>query len=85
MLFQRDAKAASQHGETVLNPAFQMACQMALSQFQFLQGPMPDMSTSAAVAWKLQGAREFLNVLLSLHDKPTAQETKKNDGLNYDA
>jgi len=85
MLFQSQKGEATKLGEVTSDPSFQRALHVALAQMQYNQGPSPDMGTSAAQNWKLQGVREFISVLCSLHVPPTQAEVKKHEGLNYNA
>lgn len=65
------------------DPDFQKALYAALAQMHHNLGPSPDMGTSAATAWRMEGGKQFMKTLCSLHIPPTQAEVKKYEGLNY--
>ncbi len=84
-LFQLEKGAATRLGEITSDPSFQKALYAALAQMQHNFGPSPDMGTSAANFWKLEGAKQVLTILCVLHVPPTQAEVKKHEGLDYNA
>jgi hypothetical protein len=75
--------AANKHAEQVLSPEFQEAAMTALAQYAVNLSSAPDMGTAAAHHWKMQGAKEFLNTLLSLHEKTEPPKPRTDNALNH--
>lgn len=66
------------------NPAFEIASDMAMLEYQraCTRGSM-DNVTAMGAGFKLQGSLEFLNLLKTIADNPPVPSRPNNDNLQY--
>ena len=72
--------------DVVASKGFHAAAEAALSNMQMNLPTAPDMATAAANDWRMQGARRFLNELMTLTEQGSPQKDKTvHRPLNYRA
>lgn len=76
--FLRDPKIAGQHQDLVSSPEFRHAARMALLEYQLNQ---KFESNPAAAGMKLQGAQDFVKVLLNLGNPTSTSVTHDTEQL----
>lgn len=79
--FIRDSKIADNHQETVLNPDFRAACGVALLQYTINLSTV-NLQSAAENAYKIQGAKEVIEVLLNLGDHSQQSSGPSPDNLD---
>lgn len=79
--FIRDSKIADSHQETVLSPKFRKACEVALLEYT-LGLSTTTLQSAAETAYKLQGAKDVINVLLNLGDQHKGPVGPSPDNLD---
>lgn len=67
--FQDNAAVVTEHVELMAKPSFLHAVDMAMCQFVHDHPMVKDAHGSMAMAHRIEGANEFLKVLMSLGDK----------------
>jgi hypothetical protein len=75
-----DDKRADVHQEIVLSPRFKEACEVAL--LEYVMGlSTSSLQTAAETAYKIEGAKGVLAVLLNLGDQSKPLIERRNDAL----
>ena len=70
--------------ETVQTPPVQSALDTAMLEMQYRQGQSQDMGNAAAQHFRLEGARLYREILLTLSDPPTKAEFTRGDNLPFE-
>lgn len=85
--FLDDKPAVNFHADLVVSDVFLKAINASMLQMTFINGiGRVDAATASAAHYKMQGAQEFLGILLTLADLPTKlPEKKEPDNLNWNA
>lgn len=65
--FQSNQQRAGEHQDLVMSPEFKGACEIALAQYA-VNLVCDNQMDAMAVGFKLQGAKDFANILLTLGD-----------------
>lgn len=74
--FLQDSKRADNHMETVLDPQFRHACEVAM-----LQHAMSFTPGDQAAIYRLDGAKEVIKILLNLGEPNQTAAIKQFEGL----
>lgn len=70
--------------DTIQTPPVQEALDMAMLQLSYLQGQSQDMGNAAAQHFRLEGAKQYREILLTLSDPPTKAEVNRGDNLPFE-
>lgn len=83
--FQASSDNIKAHHELIQQPGFQAAIKTALAQYgrQLTDSPPPDMGGSASYYLRLQGAHEFVTILMNLAETPNKIIPVNRDNLNH--
>lgn len=76
-----DRKAADAHQEMAMSPAFRKACGIALLQYT-TELSTTSLQSAAETAYKMEGARGFIRVLLNLGEKETEKPIAEDQQLH---
>lgn len=76
-----DRKAADSHQELVLSPSFKKACGIALLEYT-MNLSTSSLQSAAETAYKMEGARGFLKVLLNLGEKSKEPTNPEDEQLH---
>jgi len=80
--FLRDASRASAHQDVMASPQFKTAAATALLAYQYNKLRLVgDPTNPAAISLKLQGAQEFLEVLMNLGEPEEPRGAPLSDNL----
>jgi hypothetical protein len=79
-LLRPDAKTWT---DVVDSEKFQAAATAALVIMQSSMGTAPDLPTSSAYYWRLEGARQYLHILMSLTEPKAPAVQKPKDNLEF--
>lgn len=93
--FLGNKELVAAHARVVEQPSFQQACNLVLLQYmQAMPNGLSDFSSATALAhasaasanyYKLEGARQFLTLLLTIHEPPPRANVAEKRELNYRA
>lgn len=78
--FIEDSKRADAHQELMLSPVFKSAVEIALLDY-VMSLQTSSLQSAAETAYKLEGARGFIERLLNLGDKTRPLNERKTDEL----
>lgn len=82
--FLENKAAVEAHAELTASNSFRSACDAAMIELSNSLGSASDMNHAAANAYRMEGARAYLQKLLTLADsEPERRTTEKH--LNYKA
>lgn len=77
----RESDVSRRWLDVVDGPQFQAAVNAALLEMSLRQNSAPDMATAAAYQWRMDGAKQFLSILMNLTVKEP-DNTRQTDAMN---
>jgi hypothetical protein len=81
--FKKEKDQAERWQDTVDMDQFHRAAITALAQMQMNMTAPPDMASAASYAWRMEGAKQFLQTLMELATSPTPAPHRDVGALDY--
>lgn len=77
----RKSPVCKAHIELVAMEGVHESLHTALAHYALKMQSYPDMATAAAQAWRLQGAKEFIDIWLNLGESTQVRKPEQNQNL----